>query len=124
MTQKEMQECLAKIRKTVSRSEAMIEQVERRVAETDRLLEEQGITREQLRRIRPTPEQVEAVNEELRSRGLEPLEALGPPPAAKDGYPEFGRVAEPNFLPEFISGAEELENRRRKFNTMMQSCRL
>ena len=121
MTQNEMKEYLAKIRKTVARSEAMIEQAERRVAATDRLLEEQGITREQLRNIRPTPEQVEAVNEELRRRGFEPLE---PPPGAKDGYPELGRVAEPNFSPEFLTGAEELENRKRKFSTMMQSYRL
>ena len=124
MTQNEMKEYLAKIRKTVARSEAMIEQAERRVAETDRLLEEQGITREQLRNIRPTPEQVEAVNEELMRRGFEPLEPLEPPPAAKDGYPELGRVAEPNFSPEFLTGAEELENRKRKFSTMMQSYRL
>lgn len=124
MTQEEMKECLAKIRKTVARSEAMIEQTERRVAETDRLLEEQGITREQLRKIRPTPEQVEAVNEELKRRGFEPLEPSEPPSGGRDGYPELGRVAEPNFSPEFISGTEELENRKRKFNTMMQSYRL
>ena len=114
---------MSKIRKTVSESEAMIEQVERRIAQTDELLAEHGISREQLLQIKPTPEQMEAVNDELRRRGLEPIEELDLP--AVDAYPELGRAAEPNFeSPEFISGDDELENRKRTFNTMMHNWRL
>ena len=79
------------------------------------------VTREELLAIRPTEEQMTAVNEELRRRGLEPIELREP----EDLYPELGRAAEPNFRSaEFISGEEELENRKRKFNTMMQGWRL
>lgn len=117
----ELDQYLAKIRKTVSESEAMIEQVERRVAQTDELIAQSGFTREQLRKIRPTEEQMAEVNEELKRRGFDPVELIEP----EDLYPELGHAAEPNFnSPEFISADEELENRKRKFNTMMQSYRL
>ena len=122
MKKEELDQYLAKIRKTVSESEAVIEQVERRVAQTDELLSRYGISREQLRQIKPTPEQVEEVNEELRRRGMDPID-YEPPPV--DAYPELGRAAEPNFeSPEFASGEDELENRKHKFNTMMQNWRL
>lgn len=122
MKKEELDQYLAKIRKTVSESEAVVEQVERRVAQTDELLSQYGITREQLRQINPTPEQVEEVNEELRRRGLDPIDYTLP---SADEYPELGRAAEPNFeSPEFASGEDELENRKRKFNTMMQNWRL
>ena len=122
MEKEELDQYLAKIRKTVSESEAVVEQVERRVAQTDELLSQYGITREQLRQIRPTPEQVEEVNDELRRRGFDPIDYVLPP---VDTYPELGRAAEPNFeSPEFVSGEDELENRKRKFNTMMQNWRL
>lgn len=121
MKKEELDRYLAKIRKTVSESEAVVEQVERRVAQTDELLSQYGVTREQLRQIRPTEEQLVEVNEELRRRGLEPIEMTEP----KDMFPELGQAAEPNFRSaEFVSGEDELENRKRKFNTMMQNWRL
>lgn len=121
MNKEELDQYLAKIRKTVSESEAVVEQAERRIAQTDELLSQYGITREQLRQMRPTEEQVAEVNEELRRRGLEPVELVDP----NDLFPEFGRAAEPNFRSaEFVSGEDELENRKRKFNTMMQGWRL
>ena len=66
----EIQEYLAKIRKTVAESEAMAQQVELRLQETDRLLASQGLTREQVLSFRFTDEQRELVNRELQRRGL------------------------------------------------------
>ena len=121
MKKEEIEQFLAKVRKTVSESQAMVEQVGRRVAQTDELLAQEGLTREQLMKIRPTEEQMAVVNEELVRRGFEPFEPL----PEEDTYPELGRAAEPNFRSaEFVTGEEELENRKRKFNTMMQAYRL
>ena len=120
VNKEELDQYLAKIRKTVSESEAMIEQVERRVAQTDELLSQHGLTREQLRQIKPTEEQLVEVNEELRRRGFEPLEITD----FGDAFPELGMPAEPNFDREFGAGPDDLENRKRKFNTMMQGYRL
>ena len=117
MKKEEVEDCLAKIRKTISESEALVEQAERRIAETDRFLSEHGITREQLRKIHPTEEQLRAVNAELERRGLPALDPLEEPA-------EMIRAAEPNFGAEFATSAEELENRKRKFGAMMQSIRL
>lgn len=66
----EIQEYLAKIRKTVAESEAMAQQVELRIQETDRLLASQGLTREQVLGFQFTDEQRELVNRELERRGL------------------------------------------------------
>jgi len=114
---------LARIRKTVKESRALVEQVELRRAETDRLLESQGLTREQLAAIRFTPEQIARVNEELRRRGLPPVEDV---PMAEtspgDGEPLMEHMSEPNFDPGDIK--EDLENRKRKFGVMMNNIRL
>ena len=117
MDKSEIEDYLAKIRKTISESEALVEQAERRIAETDRFLAEHGITREQLRRIHPTEEQLRVVNAELERRGLPALDPLEEPV-------ETIQVAEPNFGAEFATSAEELENRKRKFGAMMQTYRL
>lgn len=66
----EIQEYLAKIRKTVAESEAMAQQVELRIQETDRLLASQGLTREQVLGFQFTDDQRELVNRELERRGL------------------------------------------------------
>ena len=73
-SQRELDEYLAKIRRTVSESNALIQSVELRLQETDNLLASQGLTREQVAAMRFTPEQLEKVNEELKRRGLPPLE--------------------------------------------------
>ena len=118
MDKREIEDYLAKIRKTISESEALVEQAERRIAETDELLERVGVTREQLRKMKPTPEQLQLVNEELARRGLERIEPLEEP------YPELVKVGETDPAAEFRTGAEELENRKRKFSSMMQGIRL
>jgi len=74
-TPDEVQEYLAKIKRTVAESEAMIEAVQLRIAETDRLLAANGLSREALAQWRPPAGQQRlAINEVLRKNGLPPLE--------------------------------------------------
>lgn len=108
MNKNETEDYLSKIRKAISESEALVEQAERRVAETDELLERVGVTREELRRMRPTPEQVQLVNEELARRGIEPLEPV------EEAVPDEANVV----------GEEGLEHRKRQFGAMMNGVRL
>ena len=108
MNENEIEECLKRVRKSISESEALVEQAERRIAETDELLARVGVTREELRRMRPTPEQMQLVNEELARRGLEPLEP----------------VEEIVPAEELVSGEEGLEHRKRQFGAMMNGVRL
>ena len=72
--QKDMDAYLARIRKTIADSENLVAQAELRIAETDRMLERQGLTREQVMAMRFSDAQMEAVNAELKRRGLDPLE--------------------------------------------------
>ena len=120
--QKEIEAYLAGIRKTISDSNALVSQAELRIAETDRLLAAQGLTREQVLAMQFSDEQVRAANEELKRRGMEPLddEALalltqspGPSDASASGGAPDSR--ESNAVPD-----AELENRQRKFGMMMK----
>ena len=70
-TPAEVKEYLATIRKTVADSQAAIDAAQLRLKETDRLLESQGLTREQVLNFKVTPAHRLAVNEELRRRGHE-----------------------------------------------------
>ena len=81
--EKDVKEYLARIRKTIADSERVVSQAALRIAETDRLLERQGLTREQVMAMHFSEAQIESVNAELRRRGLDPLErwARGPDPA-------------------------------------------
>lgn len=108
MNGNEIEECLKRVRKSISESEALVEQAERRIAETDELLERIGVTREELRRMRPTLEQMQLVNEELARRGIEPLEPVE------------------EYVPgeEIAAGEEGLEHRKRQFGAMMNGVRL
>ena len=72
--QRETEAYLARIRKTIAESESLVSQAELRIAETDRMLEKQGLTREQVMHMRFSAAQREAANEEMRRRGLEPLD--------------------------------------------------
>ena len=117
---RETEAYLARIRRTISESEALVAQAELRRAETDRMLASQGLTRKQVEALTFTPEQLGAVNEELRRRGMPQREGewLHTTADSTDG----GQAAEPNF--EVADSQGDLENRRRKFNTMMQNFRL
>ena len=104
---------IEKIRRTVAASEAMAEQVERRIRETDELLASQGLTREQVLAFRFTDEQRDLVNAELRRRGLPTLEVepvAEDAPAGAEGAPE--------------GGGDALEARAGKLRMMAQSIRV
>lgn len=118
---------LAKIRKTIKDSKNLMEQAELRIAETDRLLAEQGVTREQIRKMTFTPEQIKAVNEELERRGLPKIESDLVPQAAQDPVPlsEATPVKPaPTVVPDSSDVDADPVNRSRKFNVMMQRFKL
>ena len=70
----EIEELLARTRKNIAESRELVSQAELRIAETDRFLAEQGLTREQVMNMRFTPAQKLAVSEELQRMGLPPVE--------------------------------------------------
>ena len=73
-SERELNAYLARIRKTIADSQALVSQAELRMAETDRFLEQQGLTREQVLAMRFTDEQRQLVNAELARQGLPPLD--------------------------------------------------
>ncbi len=109
---------LAKIRETVRAGKQMIAQAELRIAETDRLLEKEGLTREQLLSLSFTEEQKEAVEMELARRGLPSLREMGEDAPARTVRPERGPSPDP------VERDGSAENRRRKFGVMMQQFRM
>lgn len=117
----EIREVLARSRKLVAESRALIDRVELRRAETDRLLASQGLTREQVMNMRFTREQKLAVNEELRRRGLPVLEE-------DDRAYDFAAATEElrNDFPDSSSDSsgDVVEERRRKLGAFMQEVRL
>ena len=123
---RETEAYLARIRRTIAESSRLVEQAHLRIAETDRMLESQGLTREQVMNFRFTDEQREAVNRELVRQGMEPLED-------DDGSLEvskFGSLegeSELNSLnlqtskpPNLQASSDELAERQRKFGMMMK----
>ena len=116
---KDLDDYLARIRKTIAESEALVAQTDLRMRETDRLLESQGLTREQVMAFRFTSEQKLAVNEELKRRGLPPLDDTGDDPLPDPDAPApVGIPAASNFAVHDSQG--DLENRQRKFGMMMK----
>lgn len=120
MTEEEVKGYLAGIRKTIADSNALIDQAKLRIAETDRLLAREGLTREQVLGFRITRDQMLAVNEELRRRGLPPLEddeAAFDFGAATAELRAADRPVEPPT-------DDALAERQRKFGAFMQEYRL
>lgn len=111
---------LARIRRTIAESSRLVEQANLRIAETDRLLESQGLTREQVMNFRFSDEQRAAVNRELVRRGLEPLEeedaGISRSDAEERRFSEDLRDAA--TLREDSDGT--LAERQRKFGMMMK----
>ena len=116
---KELDEYLARIRKTIAESEALVQQTELRMAETDRLLESQGLTREQVLAFRFTKEQKLAVNEELKRRGLPPLDDADDEPAPDPDAPAPVGIPAASNVP-VADSQGDLENRQKKFGMMMK----
>ena len=108
---KDIQSYLARIRKTIADSESLVSQAELRIAETDRMLERQGLTREQVMKFHFTEAQREAANAELKRRGLEPLEDWS-----------HGRMdtQSDDTAMRPSDGSTELAERQRKFSMMMK----
>ena len=116
---KDVQAYLARIRKTIADSKNLVSQVELRIAETDRMLERQGLTREQVMAMTFSDAQLDAVNEELKRRGLDPLEKWTMNDrAVPDEEPSI--KAEAPYVGEAATSDAELENRQRKFGMMMK----
>ena len=120
MEDRDTEAYLARIRKTVAESNGLLSQLELRMAETDRMLERQGLTREQVMSLRFSNEQKLAVNEELKRRGLPPIEDEGDdvPPSDPDAPAPVGVPAAPAFAVHDSQG--DLENRQKKFGMMMK----
>ena len=125
-SEEETKAYLAKIRRTVTESKELLSQFELRMAETDRMLESQGLTREKVAAMNFTDEQIAAVNEELKRRGMEPMDfedVRSKSAAIEDRrLTGEGRAVEPNL--DADDSKEDLENRRRKFNVMMSNLKL
>ena len=125
-SQSDTEAYLARIRKTIADSERLVEAARLRIAETDRMLEKQGLTREQVMNFRFSPEQREAVNRELVRRGLDPIEVWDEEaevPNAEGPDADGRDVRLPDV--EFSSSPDgELAERQRKFGMMMKPFQL
>lgn len=123
----EIKTYLARIRKTIEESNALVEGAKLRMQETDRFLAAQGLTREQVLAMRFTDEQVALVNEELVRRGYEPLDPT--PPDGFDAATEALRAADlaepvaPPVETDGVSG-DEVRERAGKFRMMMREYRV
>jgi hypothetical protein len=115
---------LAGIRKTIADSNAVVAQAELRIQETDRMLAQQGLTREQVLAMQFSEDQVRAANEELKRRGMEPLDnesiaMLTQPHNQVDSSVPDAAPGPPIGEADAATGTE-LENRQRKFGMMMK----
>ena len=109
---------LARIRRTIAESNRLVEQAGLRIAETDRFLASQGLTREQVMGFRFTDEQRDMVNRELVRNGMEPLEEEGTGVSGQwsGGSGQWSGVSGQGS--EEVS--DELAERQRKFGMMMK----
>ena len=106
---------LARIRKTIEESNRIVEQAGLRIRETDRMLEQHGLTREQVMAMRFSDAQLDAVNEELKRRGLDPLEKWAMNDSEAPDEPPVSSIAPEDFAPD-----AGLAERQRKFGMMMK----
>ena len=116
--QRETEAYLARIRRTIEESNRLVDQAGLRIRETDRMLEQQGLTREQVMAMRFSDAQFEAVNAELKRRGMDPLERWEAEDVARQG----DLAAAPSThieLEDSVPDAEFAE-RQRKFGMMMK----
>jgi hypothetical protein len=121
-SKEEIDAYLARIRRTIAESNDLVGKVELRIAETDRMLAKQGLTREQVLAFDFTDAQREAVNRELARRGLDPIGETGP--AGDGGAPRPVDAFAPPPPPPAAEDGGELALRRAKFSMMMKPFRL
>lgn len=128
----ETEQYLARIRETVRSSRALVETAKLRLEETDRFLASQGLTREALEKMTVTEEQQRAVDAELKRLGFEPLAEVLPEESLHE-HRELSTAIEESERPvvstasaNFTAGDGDgsVENRKRKFNVMMQQFRM
>ena len=112
---RETEAYLARIRRTIEESNRLVDQVDLRIRETDRLLEQQGLTREQVMAMHFSDAQIEAANEELKRRGLDPIEKWTMDDYEASDEPHVSSLASEDFAPD-----AELAERQRKFGMMMK----
>lgn len=125
---------LAKIRNTVKASRSLVESAKLRMVETDRMLESAGTTREEVMKFSFSASQKEAVNEELERMGFDRLDDDDGDVRREYGERSLGAgAADENIRPQACTaganfsagdGDGSVENRKRKFNVMMQQFRM
>lgn len=118
---------LARIRRTIAESNRLVDQVELRIRETDRALEAQGLTREQVMSIRLSDEQRVAMNRELARLGIDPRTVADVMAPDVDAGQEVGApkpVADARredvASQSVDDAADDLAHRRMKFGLMMK----
>jgi len=116
---RESEAYLARVRRTIEESNRLVEQVGLRIRETDRMLEQRGLTREQVMAMKFSDAQLEAVNDELKRRGLDPLEKWTMDGLETPGEDPLFRGGDTSSVGVGMSDSE-LENRQRKFGMMMK----
>jgi len=114
-TREEIEATLKRARKTVAAAKALMAEADLRIQETDRFLAKQGLTREQVMAMQFTAEQRALVNEELKRKGLPPLDDEVAPASDFDS----GRR-----LPEATEAPTTVGERQRRFGTFMQQFRI
>jgi len=119
----EIEAYLAMIRKTIADSESLVSQAELRIAETDRMLEQQGLTREQVLQMRFSDAQLAAANAELARQGLAPIAA----DEEGSGWDANREAADAPLthgvgLPD--PATDDPDRRREKFGMMMKPFRI
>ena len=116
--QRETEAYLARIRRTIEESNRLVDQAGLRIRETDRMLEQQGLTREQVMAMRFSDAQFEAVNAELKRRGMDPLERWEAEDVARQG--DLAAAPSTHIELEDSVPDAELAERQRKFGMMMK----
>ena len=109
---------LARIRRTIEQSNRLVEQVGLRIRATDRMLEQQGLTRDKVMAMRFSDAQFEAVNAELKRRGMDPLERWEAEDVARQG--DLAAAPSTHIELEDSVPDAELAERQRKFGMMMK----
>lgn len=115
---KETEAYLARIRRTIEESNRLVVETGLRIQETDRMLERHGLTREQVMAMRFSDAQREAVNDELKRRGMDPLEKWEAGEDVTRETPDEFPIS--GFAPEDSAPDAELAERQRKFGMMMK----